>query len=208
MLPVSPELMVRAYAAGIFPMARSKDDPRLQWVDPDPRGILPLDEVHVPRSLRRTLRRGPFHVTADHAFDEVLEGCAEATEERPDTWINDELAALFRDLHEMGLAHSVEVWRDGALVGGLYGMALGGAFFGESMFSRVTDASKVALMHVVARLRAGGFLLLDTQFVTQHLARFGAIEIPRPSYHRLLNDALEVTAEFPLTLKRPVVAYL
>ncbi len=190
MVHVTPDILLRAYATGLFPMARGRDDAKVYWVDPEQRGVLPLDDFHVPRSLRRTLRRGVFAVTADLAFDRVLAGCAEPTPDRPETWINVEIEGLFRDLHQRGLAHSIEVWRDGALVGGLYGLSMAATFFGESMFSRVSDASKVALCHLVARLRAGGFRLLDTQFITAHLARFGAVEIPRGLYMEQLDDAL------------------
>nr|WP_281392953.1 leucyl/phenylalanyl-tRNA--protein transferase [Roseospira goensis] len=182
--------MLRAYASGLFPMARGRDDPKVYWVDPDMRGVLPLEAFHVPRSLRKTLRRGPFEVRVDTAFPAVVQGCAAPVPGRPDTWINDEIETLFLSLHDRGMAHSVECWQGDRLVGGLYGLALAGAFFGESMFSRATDASKVALCHLVARLRAGGFRLLDTQFITEHLSRFGAVEIPRGLYHARLDDAL------------------
>lgn len=197
MRPLTSDLLLRAYGMGIFPMARSRHDPRLYWIDPDQRGIVPLETFHVPRSLRKTLRRGQFEIRCDTAFEEVMEGCSEATSDRPDTWINDEIVRLFIELHRLGLAHSVETWLDGQLVGGLYGLSLGAAFFGESMFSRVTDASKVALVHLVARLKVGGYTLLDTQFVTTHLSRFGATEIPRADYLRRLNRATEVPAAFP-----------
>lgn len=190
MVQVTPDILLRAYASGLFPMARGRDDPKVYWVDPDWRGVLPLDEFHVSRSLRRTLRKTPFRVTADRAFDRVVAGCAEPVPDRPETWINAEIEALFRDLYRRGLAHSVEVWSEGTLVGGLYGLSMAGAFFGESMFSRRTDASKVALCHLVARLRAGGFRLLDTQFITAHLAHFGAIEVPRGLYMERLDEAL------------------
>ena len=196
MSEITAETLIRAYCAGIFPMADARDDPRLFWVDPEDRGILPLDGFHLPRSLRRTVRRAPFTVTADTAFAEVMAGCAEAGPGRQDTWINDTILRRFHELHRLGLAHSLECWRDGALVGGLYGLALGGAFFGESMFSRATDASKVALVHLVAGLIKGGFSLLDTQFITDHLARFGAIEIPRAAYHQRLARALAHPARF------------
>ncbi len=197
MRPLTSDLLLRAYALGIFPMARSQADPRLYWIDPDQRGILPLETFHVPRSLKKCLRRGDFRVSVDTAFSEVMAGCAEHTSGRPDTWINNEIVRLFLELHHLGLAHSVEVWQDGSLVGGLYGLALGAVFFGESMFSRRTDASKVALVHLVARLRHGGYALLDTQFVTEHLARFGAVEIPRQRYLKLLGGAIETPAFFP-----------
>jgi leucyl/phenylalanyl-tRNA--protein transferase len=191
MLTMTPEMLLRAYACGVFPMAESRDDPRLYWVDPQERGIMPLDAFHAPRSLLKVVRQERFEVRIDTAFDAVLKGCAESTEERPETWINDQIFSLFSQLHRMGLAHSVESWRDGQLVGGLYGLALGGAFFGESMFSRQTDASKVALCHLVARLRRGGFTLLDSQFVTEHLTRFGACEIPKADYLQLLAKAIQ-----------------
>lgn len=197
MIGLTPELLLRAYAAGIFPMAESSDDPELFWVDPIHRGILPLDRFHLPRRLRRTLRGDRFVVTCNRDFGAIIRGCAEPTSERPQTWINEEILRIYSALHEQGYAHSVETWVEGSLVGGLYGVALGGAFFGESMFSRVTDASKVALAHLVALLRRGGFRLLDTQFVTDHLRRFGAIEISRGQYRRLLAEALDVGAYFP-----------
>lgn len=196
MIDLSPELLLRAYAAGLFPMAESAEDPDLFWIDPDPRGVLPLDQFHLPRRLRRTLRSSQFEIRVDTAFDAVIRGCAEPTEIRPKTWINDEILRLYGALYEQGFAHSVEAWREGELVGGLYGVALRGVFFGESMFSRTTDASKVALVHLVARLVRGGFRLLDTQFVTDHLRRFGAVEIPRADYHRQLERALGVEAHF------------
>lgn len=197
MRPLTSDLLLRAYAMGIFPMARSRSDPRLYWIDPDQRGILPLDEFHVPRSLRKTLNRGVFEMRVDTAFEEVMLGCAQSTEGRPDTWINEEIVRLFVELHHLGMAHSVETWRDGALVGGLYGLSLGAAFFGESMFSRTTDASKVALVDLVARLKRGGYVLLDTQFVTEHLSRFGAVEIARHNYLKMLAHAVEMPAIFP-----------
>jgi leucyl/phenylalanyl-tRNA--protein transferase len=196
MIHLTPEILLKAYAAGIFPMAESADDPELFWVDPKRRGILPLDGLHVPRRLRRVLRRGVFSVRCDTAFDAVIRGCAEASETRQTTWINEEIVRLYTALFARGMAHSVECRQDGELAGGLYGVALGGAFFGESMFSRVADASKVALVHLVARLRLGGFRLLDTQFVTPHLAQFGCVEISRARYHRLLGAALRHRAVF------------
>ncbi|HEV2300927.1 MAG TPA: leucyl/phenylalanyl-tRNA--protein transferase [Stellaceae bacterium] len=195
--PLTPEILLAAYAAGIFPMAESADDPELFWVDPRRRGILPLDAFHVPRRLRRVVRRGGFEIRADSAFAAVMEGCAEASDKRPNTWINDQIVGLYTELFRRRAAHSVETWRDGALVGGLYGVSLGAAFFGESMFSREADASKVALVHLVARLRRGGYRLLDTQFLTPHLAQFGGIEIARARYRRLLGEALGSTAVFP-----------
>jgi leucyl/phenylalanyl-tRNA--protein transferase len=197
MRPLTSDLLLRAYAMGIFPMARSSADSRLYWIDPDQRGILPLDSFHIPRSLKKTLNRAPFELRVDTAFEAVMQGCAESTETRPDTWINPEIVRLFVELHQLGMAHSVETWRGGALVGGLYGLSLGAAFFGESMFSRETDASKVALVDLVARLKRGGYQLLDTQFVTDHLSRFGAMEIPRHHYLKLLSNAVELPAAFP-----------
>lgn len=193
---ITPELVLRAYRAGLFPMAERRDGDRLYWLDPELRGILPLDRFHLPRRLARTVLGGVFEVRCDTAFAEVIKGCAAPVPDRPETWINLEIERLFNALHGMGYAHSVECWHEGRLVGGLYGVALGGAFFGESMFSVVRDASKVALVHLVARLRLGGFRLLDTQFVTDHLARFGAIEIPRGEYRRLLAAALAAPAHF------------
>jgi leucyl/phenylalanyl-tRNA--protein transferase len=196
-LEITPELVLRAYGAGIFPMAEGRGSGRLHWLDPALRGILPLDAgFHLPRRLRRTVLSGRFTVTANTNFVGVIAGCAEPAPGRTDTWINAEIESLFTALHRMGAAHSIEVWQDGALVGGLYGVALGGAFFGESMFSRTTDASKVALVQLVARLRLGGFTLLDTQFLTAHLARFGAVEIPKAEYKRRLNAALDVPAQW------------
>jgi len=197
---ITPEILLGAYAAGLFPMAETAEDRRLFWVDPERRGILPLDGFHLPRSLRRTIRRNPFTVTSDQAFAEVVEACAEARPERPQTWINREIRRLYVELAALGFAHSVECWRNGRLAGGLYGVSLGAAFFGESMVSRETDASKVALVHLVARLRVGGYRLLDTQFRTDHLDRFGAIEIPRAEYRRRLEAALAARARFPPAL--------
>jgi leucyl/phenylalanyl-tRNA--protein transferase len=197
---MTPEILLRAYAAGVFPMAESADDPELFWVDPRRRGILPLDAFHVPRRLRRVVRGGPFEIRVDSAFEAVLFGCAAASEMRPNTWINDEIVRLYTGLFTRGAAHSVECWQRGELKGGLYGVSIGAAFFGESMFSHATDASKVALVHLAARLRLGGYRLLDTQFLTPHLARFGGIEVSRARYHRLLAEALLYRAVFPSEL--------
>lgn len=194
--PLTPDLLLRAYSIGVFPMAESRDAPFLYWIDPERRGVIPLDRVRIPHKLRRTLRRGTFEVTCNLAFHDVIRKCAEPTPRRPDTWINAEISDLYGRLHEIGYAHSVECWADGELAGGLYGVAMGGAFFGESMFSRATDASKVALMHLVARLRKGGFVLLDSQFVTDHLRQFGAVEIPRADYQERLRVALGASAVF------------
>ena len=199
---ITPEMLLRAYAIGIFPMAEARNDPELYWIDPELRGILPFDTFHVPHSLRKTVRRGlagkdpGFRVTCDVAFEDVILGCATPAPGRHQTWINDTIFDLCRQLFVMGHAHSVEVWQEEKLVGGLYGISLGGAFFGESMFSRATDASKVALVHLVARLKHGGYRLLDTQFVTKHLSRFGTIEIPREEYRQQLNAALATPAVF------------
>jgi len=189
-MDLTPDIILRAYAAGVFPMAENRDDPELFWVDPDMRGLLPLDQFHVSRSLKKVVRRGVFEIRYDTAFQSVVLACAESSAGRDNTWINDEIVTLYSALHQMGHAHSVECWRNECLVGGLYGLSLGGAFFGESMFSRETDASKVALVYLVTRLRIGGYRLLDTQFVTDHLKQFGAIEINRQEYHALLEDAL------------------
>jgi len=191
---ITPDLLVRAYRAGFFPMAETREADRLYWLDPEQRGILPLDGFHLPRRLLRTVESEGFTVTADRDFAGVIAACAEPAPGREDTWINPQIEALFTELHRRGVAHSVESWQGGRLVGGLYGVALGGAFFGESMFSRATDASKVALVHLVARLRLGGFTLLDTQFVTSHLTRFGAVEVPRDRYKQMLAAALEAPA--------------
>jgi len=196
-LEVTPDLLLRAYGAGVFPMAESRHSDRLYWLDPALRGVLPIDAgFHLPRRLKRTALSARFTVTADRDFAGVIRGCAEPAPGRLDTWINPEIERLFGVLYDRGAAHSIEAWQDGRLVGGLYGVSLGGAFFGESMFSRATDASKVALVHLVARLRLCGFVLLDTQFLTSHLARFGAVEIPKAEYKRRLADALEAPAKW------------
>lgn len=196
MRALTPDILLRAYAMGLFPMAQTRDDPKLHWVDPEERGILPLDQFHIPRSLKKTLKQGRYRIRVDTAFRAVVEGCAESKHGREETWINDPIIDLFCGLHGMGLAHSVESWDGDTLAGGLYGLALGGAFFGESMFSRRTDASKVALVDLVARLKLGGSVLLDTQFITDHLSRFGVVEIPRHQYKALLAVALRQPAAF------------
>ncbi|MGG5818272.1 leucyl/phenylalanyl-tRNA--protein transferase [Falsiroseomonas sp. HW251] len=188
---ITPELLLRAYRAGLFPMAESRRGERLYWLDPEQRGVIPLNGFHLPRRLGRTALSDTFEVTTNRDFAGTVAGCAAPAEGREDTWINLEIERLFAALHRMGHAHSVEAWQDGKLVGGLYGVALGGAFFGESMFSRVSDASKVALVHLVARLRLFGFRLLDAQFQTAHLAQFGCAEVPRAIYKRLLGEAVE-----------------
>ena len=196
MMEITPQVLLKAYACGIFPMAESADDPGLFWVEPKLRGIIPLDDFHVPKRLARTVRQGVFDVRVDTAFDHVVTRCAEDTPDRPETWINRRIALLYRELHAMGHCHSVECWADNDLVGGLYGVHLGGAFFGESMFSRARDASKVALVHLVERMHAGGFVLLDTQFNTSHLSQFGALEIPKADYEKMLQHALTIDANF------------
>jgi len=194
---LTPELVLSAYALGLFPMANDRDDPTIHWIDPIRRGIIPLEGLHVPRRLRRTLRRTSLTVSVDRAFAEVIRACAEPTPARPRTWLNDDMIAVYDELHRRGHGHSVEVWQEERLVGGVYGLAIGGAFFGESMFSRVRDASKIALIELVLRLREAGFLLLDTQFVTDHLRRFGAIEITRAEYRARLQRAIERDVVFP-----------
>lgn len=189
---LSPELMLRAYAAGIFPMSEGAHDPTIFWVDPQRRGVMPLDRLHVSRSLRRRIRRGGFEIRVNRDFPGVVAGCAD----RDPTWINADLARVYGTLHDLGFAHSVEVWEDDTLSGGIFGIALGGAFFGESMFSRRRDASKLAMVWLVARLRAGGFALFDTQFTTDHLTSLGGAEIPRVSYRAQLADALAKRADF------------
>src|ERR1700749_1207140 len=188
---ITPEVLLRAYACGIFPMAESADDPSLFWVEPEIRGVIPLDGFRVSSRLARTVRSDVFTVTVNKAFKAVIAGCAAPAEGREDTWINKRIRDLYSGLHALGHGHSVEAWQDGDLAGGLYGVNLGRAFFGESMFHRVRDASKVALVHLVARLIAGGFSLLDTQYVTEHLKTFGATEIPRRRYTVLLDKAIK-----------------
>jgi leucyl/phenylalanyl-tRNA---protein transferase len=200
---VTPEFVLGAYAVGMFPMADDYHGRTIHWVEPRRRGVIPLDGFHVPRSLAKAIRRGGHEVRVDTAFAAVIRACAEPTPDRPKTWLNEELIELYVELHRRGHAHSVETWRDGRLVGGLYGLELGGAFFGESMFSRARDASKVALVELVARLRAGGFELLDTQFLTEHLQRFGAVEISRAEYLSRLRRALPVAARFPAASRYP-----
>jgi leucyl/phenylalanyl-tRNA--protein transferase len=193
-MDITPELLLRAYRAGLFPMAETRDGFRLYWLDPEVRGVLPLDGFHLPRRLARTVLSERYRVTTDAAFEVVIAACAESGPRRAETWINPTIERLFVALHGLGHAHSVECWDGTELVGGLYGLAIGGAFFGESMFSRARDASKVALVHLVARLRMGGFTLLDTQFVTTHLAQFGTSEVPRAAYRRSLADAIDLPA--------------
>lgn len=196
MFRITPDVLLKAYSVGIFPMAESADDPELFWVEPEMRGILPLESFHIPRSLAKAMRKNPFKVRIDHAFDAVVEACAEPAENRGKTWINQQIKGLYGELFRMGHAHSVECWQDGDLVGGLYGVSLGAAFFGESMFSRRTNASKVALVHLVHRMLAGGYRLLDTQFNTPHLERFGVVEISKSDYGSLLAEAIAEDANF------------
>jgi leucyl/phenylalanyl-tRNA--protein transferase len=202
-MPVlTPELLLRAYAMGVFPMAEDREDPELFWVDPRMRGIIPIDSFHVPRRLRRVLRSGRFKATFDSDFEAVIEGCATATPLRPRTWINDRIITLYTTLYHMGHAHSVECWLDGELAGGLYGVSMRGAFFGESMFNRHVDASKVALVYLILRLRSTGFTLLDAQFITKHLRRFGAQEISRYAYRKRLAAALKSEVDFNTIIKQ------
>ena len=193
---ITPDVLLKAYACGIFPMAERADDPALYWIEPEQRGIIPLVDFHVPARLARTVRATAFTVVANRAFDAVVDGCAQPAPGRNHTWINQRIRKLYRGLFDIGHCHSVEVYDGETLVGGLYGVSMGTAFFGESMFHRSRDASKIALIHLVARLKAGGFRLLDTQFVTDHLKTFGAYEVPRRAYHKLLADALAGEADF------------
>lgn len=195
---LSAELLLQAYASGVFPMAESRHDPELFWVDPRFRGVFELDNFHISRSLARRIRQDPFQIRTNTAFMQVIAGCAD----RDETWINPTLLDLYEQLHQMHHAHSIEVWEADTLVGGVYGLTIGGAFFGESMFSYRTDASKIALTYLVDRLRIGGFTLFDTQFITPHLASLGAVEIPRDAYHLLLEDAVMKDADF---LRQPEV---
>ena len=196
--PLDPNLVLRGYAAGVFPMADSRDAGSVYWVEPRTRAILPLDGFHLSRTLRKTLLSGRYMTTADRAFGRIVDMCAQSAMDRPSTWINAQIENVVATLHQRGFAHSIETWRDGELVGGLYGIALGRAFFGESMVSRATDASKVALAHLVARLRVGGFTLLDCQFQTDHLASLGAVEISRADYMALLGSAISVASGSPV----------
>lgn len=189
---LTPDLLLRAYQAGVFPMADPDEDDAIYWYRPEERGILPLDAFHVPKNLEKLVRREVFEVTADRDFERVVRACAD----RQTTWISDEIIRAYTELHHLGHAHSVECWQDGALAGGLYGVALGGAFFGESMFYRVSNASKVALVHLVRRLRERGFLLLDTQYTTPHLEQFGVCAVSRPAYERRLREALQADARW------------
>lgn len=203
MIEITPQVLLKAYSCGIFPMAESADDPALYWIEPQHRGLLPLDSVHVPARLARTIRSTSMDVRIDTDFPNVIEGCASSRPGRNSTWINSRIRSLYQDLFDMGHCHTVEVWSAGRLVGGLYGVALGGAFFGESMFSYERDASKIALMHLTARLIFGGFRLLDTQFVTDHLRQFGTVEVGREEFHRQLDASLQVRGDFLALPKSP-----
>ena len=196
MSQITPDILLRAYAAGIFPMAEKAEDNALYWVEPDERGVFPLDGLHVSQSLRKVVRKQPFEVRVNFDFESVMRECARKTADRPSTWINKRILSLYTQLHRMGNAHSVECWQSDHLVGGLYGVSLGGAFFGESMFSRVPNASKVALVHLVARLNAGGFKLLDAQFMNPHLATLGAVTLSKYAYKKVLSEALEGDGDF------------
>ncbi|MFL5017358.1 MAG: leucyl/phenylalanyl-tRNA--protein transferase [Rhizobium sp.] len=188
---ITPDILLRAYSIGLFPMAESADDPEIFWVEPELRGVLPFDRFHVSKSLAKAVRKKRFKIRFDHAFDQVIAACAEETSGRPSTWINKTIRSLYATLFDMGHAHTVEAWEGNELVGGLYGVSLGSAFFGESMFSRRTDASKICLVHLVDRLREKGFTLLDTQFTTEHLKTFGAIDVPKADYAVMLAAAME-----------------
>jgi leucyl/phenylalanyl-tRNA--protein transferase len=188
---ITPEILLRAYSIGLFPMAESADDPEIFWVEPELRGIIPLDTFHVSKSLAKKIRQNPFDIRFDTDFEAVIAACGEQTSNRPSTWINDTIRSLYATLHHLGHAHSVEAWDGDRLVGGLYGVSLGSAFFGESMFSRRTDASKICLVYLVQRLRERGFTLLDTQFTTEHLKTFGAIDVPKDAYATMLEKAME-----------------
>ena len=193
---LTPQIVLDAYSKGLFPMAENRRDKQLFWIDPEVRGILPLDNFHIPRSLKKKIRNNPFEVRFDHNFAAVIRACAQQKPKRRETWINDEIIELYTKLFCMRHAHSVECWQEEKLVGGLYGISIGGAFFGESMFSSERDSSKIALVHLVARLNLAGFTLLDTQFITDHLKQFGAIEISRVEYHKLLSAALNLDVRF------------
>ena len=196
MTTITPQLLLKAYAAGVFPMAESADDPALYWIEPDERGVIPLKGFHISRSLKKSVRHGRFEIRIDTAFEQVIAACAEKTSNRDVTWINNRIFKLYTQLHKMGCCHSVETWKDDKLVGGLYGLQIGAVFFGESMFSRATDASKVALVHLIARLNFGGFKLLDAQFVNSHLEQFGCYKIAKAEYKPILDEALDNEANF------------
>ena len=202
---ITPDLLLKAYSVGVFPMAEDHDDPEIFWVDPRMRGILLLDQFHVSRRLRRTVRSSLYDVTANTDFNAVIEACAETTNDRSRTWINNKIIDLYTSLHNMGHAHSLECWRDGKLAGGLYGVKLGGVFFGESMFSHQRDASKVALVHLMYRMHAGNYAFVDTQFITKHLTQFGTIEIPRQQYTVMLDAALKLNSDFNAPISKQTI---
>jgi len=202
---ITPEVLLKAYACGIFPMAESAEDPALYWIEPEKRGIIPLDTFHIPSRLARTVRSGRFSIAVNRDFQGVLDGCAEPAPGRTRTWINARIRNLYCKLYDIGHCHSVEAYEDGVLAGGLYGVCLGRAFFGESMFHHARDASKVALVHLVARLKTSGFTLLDTQFVTTHLTTFGAVEVPQQRYHKLLEASLVGEADFAAFSRGPAL---
>jgi len=204
-IEITPEVLLKAYACGIFPMAESAEDPALYWIEPELRGIIPLKGFHVAARLARTVRTTPYTVWVDRDFEAVIDACAEPKRDRDRTWINARIRKIYRSLFERGHCHTVEVYDGDTLVGGLYGVSLGRAFFGESMFHHARDASKIALVHLVARLRAGGYRLLDTQYVTEHLKTFGAVEVPKRRYHRMLEEAIVGDADYAaLAIDRPI----
>ena len=196
MTTITPQVLLKAYSAGIFPMAESANDPALYWIEPDERGVIPLNAFHVSTSLRKAVRKQTFDIRVDTAFEDVIKSCAEKTGDRDVTWINHRILKLYTQLFKMGCCHSVECWQDGGLVGGLYGVRIGAVFFGESMFSRADNASKVALVHLVARLNSGGFKLLDAQFLNPHLAQFGTYTIPKKEYRPILEEAFDSNGDF------------
>lgn len=195
-IDITPQVLLKAYSCGIFPMAESADDTALYWIEPQHRGVIPLDQFHIPRRLARTIRQAPFDIRINTDFEATVNGCAMSRPGRQSTWINERIRTLYREMFELGHCHTVEAWKDGNLVGGLYGVALGGVFFGESMFSTARDASKVALVHLAARLIYGGFTLLDTQFQTHHLQQFGTMEMRRADFHGALENALKKKGDF------------
>lgn len=195
-MEITPQVLLKAYACGLFPMAESADDPGLFWLEPEQRGILPFDAFHLPRRLKRTIRNDIFEIRVSTDFQRVIDGCAEPMPGRQKTWINREIRRLYGELFDMGYCHTIEAWLEGELVGGLYGVSLNGAFFGESMFTFRTDASKVCLAHLVARLIVGGYSLLDTQFVTDHLSKFGTLEVTQSDYNERLSEALKLETDF------------
>jgi len=196
MVDITPQVLIKAYSCGIFPMAECAEDHALYWIDPEQRGILPLDNFHIPKSLRKTIRKQKFEIRVDNNFNKIIDGCAQSKPGRRSTWINQRIRDLYGQLFRLGHCHTIEAWQNDKLVGGLYGVHIGGVFFGESMFSHVRDASKVALVYLIARLKRGNFELLDTQFVTDHLRQFGAIEVSRERFQGLLDGSLKVRSDF------------